>query len=273
MPDSESEWIQTAKMFEEKWNFNHCVGACDGKHVTIEKPPGSGSMYYNYKKKFSVVLFAVVNANYEFMYVHTGTNGSVADGAIFKSTKFYEKLMNGSLNLPPQSVLPNTNISVPYVFLGDSAFSLDRHFMKPFPFKCITHEKRVFNYRLSRARRVVENAFGILAARFRVLRRPLNVNIDNVDHIVLACCALHNYLRRKSPRYITGQSVDRENINTLSFHKGDWQVTTDGLLPLQHMSANQRNAEGNNIRNNFMNYFNSEGSVSFQNEMINVLPM
>ncbi|CAB3221184.1 unnamed protein product [Arctia plantaginis] len=67
MPTTQSEWKDNAKMFEDKWNFDHCVGAIDGKHISIEKPPESGSSFYNYKGFFSIVLFGVVNANYEFM--------------------------------------------------------------------------------------------------------------------------------------------------------------------------------------------------------------
>ncbi|KAH9633666.1 hypothetical protein HF086_009766 [Spodoptera exigua] len=54
LPQTESEWIWilVAAEFEDKWNFNHCIGACDGKHISIEKPPGSGSLFYNYKRIF-----------------------------------------------------------------------------------------------------------------------------------------------------------------------------------------------------------------------------
>ncbi|KAL4701891.1 hypothetical protein ACJJTC_004675 [Scirpophaga incertulas] len=75
LPSTKEEWEATAKLFEAQWNFNNCVGCMDGKHILIVKPPGSGSIFYNYKGTFSVVLFAVVNANYEFIYVHTGSNG------------------------------------------------------------------------------------------------------------------------------------------------------------------------------------------------------
>ncbi|CAB3233227.1 unnamed protein product [Arctia plantaginis] len=68
IPEKETEWKEMAEEFETKWNFSHCVGSCDGKHIAIEKPPESGSLFYNYKGFFSIVLFAVVNANYEFIH-------------------------------------------------------------------------------------------------------------------------------------------------------------------------------------------------------------
>ncbi|CAK1597260.1 unnamed protein product [Parnassius mnemosyne] len=198
MPSTTEEWIEVSSDFESKWNFNHCVGAIDGKHIAIKKPPDSGSLFYNYKKFFSVILLAVVNANYEFIYIHVGTNGCVSDSSVLQKTKFYEKLMEDGLNLPSPSTLTNSKITAPYVFVGDSAFALDKNIMKPFPLKNIAHDKRIFNYRLSRARRVVENAFGILSSRFRIFRRAISIDIDNVNTIVLVSCALHNYLSRNN---------------------------------------------------------------------------
>lgn len=267
IPENETEWKETAEHFQTKWNFSHCVGACDGKHIAIEKPPKSGSLFYNYKGFYSVVLFAVVNANYDFLYIHTGTNGSVADGAILKSTQFYKKLIDNSLKLPSPSPLPGTTEDVPYVFLGDSAFALNKNLLKPFPFNNINREQRVFNYRLSRARRVVENAFGILSSRFRVLRTTLKLNLENVDAVVLACCALHNFLRNRTPNYISHCNMDTDNRDG----------TNDSLISLEHSSfenqqISQPIEDGKIIRNKFAVYFNTVGSVSFQDRMIDVGP-
>lgn len=51
---------------------------------------------------------------------------------------------------------------------------------------------RVFDYHLSRARRVVENAFGRLKARFRILHKGPENDLPNVRLIIRACCVLHN---------------------------------------------------------------------------------
>ena len=60
---------------------------------------------------------------------------------------------------------------MPYVFLADDASPLGKRCLKPYSQSFLTPTKRIFNYRLSRVRRVTENAFGTLTNRFRVLQR------------------------------------------------------------------------------------------------------
>ena len=85
---------------------------------------------------------------------------------------------------------------MPYFLVGDDAFGLKTWLMKPLPLKNMTDSQRVFNYRLSRARRVVENAFGITANRFRCLLTTMPQQPDTVTTVVLSCCVLHNLLLR-----------------------------------------------------------------------------
>uniref|UniRef100_A0A803JJM1 DDE Tnp4 domain-containing protein n=1 Tax=Xenopus tropicalis TaxID=8364 RepID=A0A803JJM1_XENTR len=162
-PSTEVEWKSVAKQFEDYWNFPNCLGAIDGKHVRIQTPTRSGSYYFNYKGYFSIVLLAIVNAKYEFLMVDVGKNGRVSDGGAMEQTFFYQQLQNDQLHLPSNS---DSREGLNYAFVADEAFALHKHILKPFPQKHLTMERRIFNYRLSRARRVVENAFGILANRF-----------------------------------------------------------------------------------------------------------
>ena len=74
-PESEEDWLKIATGFEEKWQLPHCVGAADGKHIRIIHPPKSGSEFYNYKGFFSIVLMAVVDADYNFIFADVGCQG------------------------------------------------------------------------------------------------------------------------------------------------------------------------------------------------------
>lgn len=83
-PHTPEEWKEVEQGFANRWNFHHCVGALDGKHVAIQKPKNSGSRYYNYKNFFSVILMAAVDANYSFIWCSLGHPGRMSDAGIFK---------------------------------------------------------------------------------------------------------------------------------------------------------------------------------------------
>ena len=102
--------------------------------------------------------------------------------------------------------------------MGDDAFPLKENLMKPYPFRALSYEKRTFNYRLSRARRIVENAFGIRPNCFRVFLSPIQFEPKIVEKITVASCVLHNYLREKIPlKYSTPGNFDCENIENVEW--------------------------------------------------------
>jgi len=140
------------------------------------------------------VLLAVVDAEYKFLYVDVGCNGRVSDGGVFNRCSLYHALETGTVGLPLAIPLPGQAQPVPYFFVADDAFAMINYIMKPYPFKDQLAPNQIFNYQLSRARRIVENVFGIIANRFRVLRKPLIQSPTSTVNIVLAVCVLHNFL-------------------------------------------------------------------------------
>lgn len=165
VPTTSQEWLDKSKVFNDVWNFPHCIGAMDGKHVLIQAPFNSGTEFYNYKSTFSIVLFALVDADYNFIFVDAGCQERISDGGVFKDTILYRMIENKKLGLPNPEPLPNRNTMVPYFIVADSAFALSENVMKPYAGTHVKGSpKRIFNYRLSRARRVVENAFGIISS-------------------------------------------------------------------------------------------------------------
>ena len=207
MPQNESEWKTVAKEFNDKWNFPNCVGTFDGKHISLQAPINSGTEYFNYKGLFSIVLFAVVDANYNFIYANVGCQGRISDGGVFSETKFKKFLEDNTMHLPPPCALPGRNITTPFVFVADDAFPLSKNIMKPFSGAQRKGSKhRIFSYRLSRARRVSENAFGIISSVYRILRRPMLLEPERAKKVVLALLYLHNFFRKSNSRAIYNPS-------------------------------------------------------------------
>lgn len=194
---NEERWLEIAKGFNENANYPNCVGAIDGKHIRVIKPSDSGSLYYNYKNYFSIVLLAVCDAYYKFTYIDVGAYGKCSDSSIYKESILYQKLVNKDIQIPEKRPISNNGVPMPYVIVGDEAFGLCENLMRPYGGRSLTAEKRIFNYRLSRARRYIECTFGILANKWRIFHRPLDVRQELAIAIVQACCVLHNYVRER----------------------------------------------------------------------------
>ena len=90
-----------------------------------------------------------------------------------------------------------------------------------------SEDKAIFKYRLSRARRIIENSFGILAARWRIFRRPILAELDRAVCYTKAAIALHNYLRtEESSVYYPPRFVDAED-GTGNAIDGSWRRDQD----------------------------------------------
>ena len=168
-PPTKQDWISIEQSFYKQWNFPNCVGAVDGKHIVIQTPHNSGSQFYNYKGTFSLVLMAWVDADYRFVFVDIGDYGSQSDGAVFKNSHLGQQFINGQLDIPGPKALPNYPQGgvLPHCLVGDEAFPCRMDLMCPYPRGSkqnrLAWPERIFNYRLSRACRISENAFGILS--------------------------------------------------------------------------------------------------------------
>jgi len=105
-----------------------------------------------------------------------------------------QKFHQEQLNIPLPAQLHINGPFLPYIIVTDEAFQLNKFTLRPYPGRNITQEQRIFNYRLSRARRVVENAFGIMVARFRIFQGPIITSLKTAEKIVKAAVVLHNFL-------------------------------------------------------------------------------
>ena len=85
--------------FRTRWNVSHAVGAIDGKYIAMKKPKKAGSDYYNYKGFFSLVLLALVDAEYRFLWIDCGSSGLYSDAQIFNRSLLRDKIVDVSLGI------------------------------------------------------------------------------------------------------------------------------------------------------------------------------
>ena len=193
MPKTVEELIEIMDSFEETWQFPCAFGAVDGCHLPIKCPTGgleSAKEFHNFKNFYSVVLMAVVDSKKRFMWASSGFPGNSHDSIILQSTTFFQKMSNGNY-LPPYCA-KDKEVNLCPCLLGDSAFPFLPWLLKPYSGAILSKEERYFNYRLSRARMVVEGAFGLLKGRWRVLLRKSECQIETVKSMSLASIVLHN---------------------------------------------------------------------------------
>ena len=272
-PQTEAEWRTVTNEWLSRWNFPHVIGAIDGKHIACKAPANSGSDYYNYKGFFSIILLAVVTSDYKFMWIDVSGKGSTSDAHIYNASAMKEALeKNDLVGFPQPDPLPGDTEDIPYFLVGDDAFGLRTFMMKPYGNKEMTRTQRIFNYRLSRARRVVENAFGILANRFQVLLTTMMHKPSTVRLLVKTCVILHNLMRTRYP-VMQNKLVDVEDQNG-DVVPGAWrqgknlQDTREDRVVGHNRDFKKAKAQRNLIREWCDS---SAGSVPWQDRMITLI--
>lgn len=100
-----AEWMTIVEQFDHRWQFTDAVGSIDAKHIAISCPLNSGSGFYNYKWFFAIVLMAVVDADYRFIYCDVGNTSCGSHGGVFEETSLKRGLENGIIGLSPEEPL------------------------------------------------------------------------------------------------------------------------------------------------------------------------
>ena len=122
----------------------------DGKHIAMKKLSNAGSYYYNYKGFHSIVMMAVADAKYKFLYVDVGAEGGASDGGTWSNCSLHDAVNENRAGVPQPVPLPNDDQPVIYHFVGDDAFALRTWMMKPFSHRSQVLRERICSYRLSR---------------------------------------------------------------------------------------------------------------------------
>lgn len=257
IPDR-NQWNLIAERFNLLWNLPNCLGALDGKHIRIEKLPNAGSSNFNYKSYHSIVLMACSDADGLFIFIETGFAGRNSDGGIFRASAIKHFIERGNLDIPPPKRLPNddNDCQFPFYFVGDEAFPLLHYLLRPYPQRGLNNVKRIFNYRLSRGRKTVECAFGMMAEKFQVLNTPIRCHdSEKITNIIKSVCILHNYVRKRegSP-----------------YHKQENHTSTRDVIvqPQQNLYINGQSSP-NTLRTYLANYFlKAQAALPWQNNYI-----
>ena len=224
---------EVVRGFERDHDFPQCAGAVDGTHIPIVSPQECPADYYNRKGWHSIIMQGMVNNRGLFLDVYVGWPGRVHDARVFANSSLFLRGQNKTL-------LPNwekriSNTDIPLVILGDPAYPLLDWLMKAFPDNGhLTQQQRKFNYRLSKARVVVEHAYGRLKGRWRCLLKRLDVNVHDVSELVSACCVLHNICE------VHGDTFDQEWIEGVEVHRAT--PTTSPNSHAGHAAVRTRNA-------------------------------
>ena len=105
-------------IFRRRWNFPHSLGALDGRHIAIRCPQGGGTLFCNCKGFHSIVLLALVNVDWKFLWMDMGAAGSTSDDQIFKRTNLRHKIEDGSIGFPDSESLGIVGPKVNFFILG-----------------------------------------------------------------------------------------------------------------------------------------------------------
>ena len=264
-PKTPEEWKKVAEGFSKKWNYHNCVGALDGKHVPLKKPKNAGSLFYNYKKFHIIILMALADASYKFLYVDVGAEGGAGDAGTWFRCGLNSAIEDNRVGFPEDRPLPNDDTPIPFHIVGDDAFALKPWLMKPYSHHSQLHQERIYSYRLSRARRVVENAFGLLQARMRVFGTTMQQEPQVVKTITMCACVMHNLILERNP--FSHTEVDHED-GLHNLQPGAWRDEVSIMQGLQHLHGQNYTRQAKGIRDYLSHYYTSEaGAVPWQDRL------
>ena len=201
---------------------------------------------------------ALADTKDRFIYSDVGTMAAIQT-AILKHCNFGKDFMYGNPDIPlPKrlhNIPPGQGEELPYCIVADEAFLLQCDLMRPYPKdQCGTtlpEDKQVFNYRLITARLIVENAFGILAQRFRIYDRRLSISDITCKKVVKATCALYNFL--------TEPKKDVAAIMAQLNPDGNQYMGPQGAIqPLPHLHRYDSPNTAIRVRDIYKDYFQSQ---------------
>ncbi len=247
-PKTKTDLEQVMYKFEEKFGFPMVAGCVDGTHIPIKQPHENSHDYFCYKMKYSLNVQAICDQEGLFLDVDCSWPGSVHDAKVFANSQVHKLFQEKKLPVVERKLNANDEIAVGPVLLGDPAYPLLPGVLKEYG-SCSCNEEVIFNQKLRLVRNQIECAFGRLKARWRILNRPTDLDIEYVPTIVYACFVLHNYCE------LAKSTLSQEAVNKKIAEDRQMQDCT-------HHSCKDRlylydAKRGNLVRETFKNHFKS----------------
>ncbi|XP_054737896.1 putative nuclease HARBI1 [Anastrepha obliqua] len=215
--------------------FNVAKGCVDGTHVKIPKPKEDPISYYNRKGFYSINVQAICDNKFRFLDVFIGYPGSCHDANVWNNSPIYNSVVGGQIQLAQNAII-----------LGDSAYPLSTFLLTPYRDNGhLTREQKKFNFCLSSTRVMIEQAFGILKNKFRILYSMDTASHKKISKIVFACTILHNFIINN------GNPSEYISSNNNVIENDDFSSTTINELPTGE------DEDGVTLRNNLTTLFSS----------------
>ena len=193
-PSTAEELKHAANKFYSKFSFPQVIGCIDGTHIPIKQPIENSHDYFCYKMRYSLNCQAICDEKGSFIDVEIKWPGSVHDARVFSNCNVNKSLLSGKIPPVYQELVPGYT-PIPVFLIGDPAYPLLPNVMKEFS-NCTTEKIVLFNNSLRTVRNQVECAFGRLKARWRILNRAVDIDLEFAVSMIYSCFILHNFCEK-----------------------------------------------------------------------------
>lgn len=233
---TENEWTDVAKDYNTIWNIPNCYGVLAAKYIRgVQKS-------YQTTNSPNALLLAIVDAKNNFLFIDINKNDGVDETDLFTKSNFNKFLLKSDeFNLPTD-----------HIFAADKMFPLRNNIMIPYcEDQSLDDSKNSFNNRLSQVRLAADNAFGLLTARFKLLSKPINLQLNRLEIVMKAACALHNWINQTTegdPPYIDENLINSEMRQMGKIVPVNWHLQFGGLSDAMNVADNDGDAVASNIR-------------------------